>query len=283
MKLRISAAVRTHCGKIRANNEDNYFLCGKYRRKLSENEKKDSYCGDDRKVVCAVCDGMGGEAYGEKASLIAVRHLKACRIEDANDAALHAIQTANEEICREIRKNAGKRIGTTLAALYIDQGKAVCCNVGDSRIYLFRENKLRQLSVDHNNAQRLVRMGVITPEAARNHPGKHQLTQHLGIFEYEMQIVPEFSETIELQVDDVFVVCSDGLTDMLSDEEIRKTLATAESAEQAAQNLTEQALCNGGRDNITVLVVQVQKQIQESQWMKFKNRLKIQKSFNTRC
>jgi protein phosphatase len=99
-------------------------------------------------------------------------------------------------------------MGSTLAALYLDGDTAVGCNVGDSRIYLYRSCHLRQISTDHTTAQMLVNMGALSPEQARSHPGRRVLRQHIGIFEEELTIMPSFTDPIALQHGDVFLLCS---------------------------------------------------------------------------
>lgn len=175
---------------------------------------------------------MGGKAQGELASLIAVRALKPCSIKQVQEMAPVSIQMANTKICDEIEKNNGKRMGTTLAALYIENDKAVCCNVGDRRVYRMHEGKLTQLSVDHNQVSQLVKAGILTKEEARKNKNRHVLTQYLGIFEEEMLIKPAFSEEITLDDGNVFLLCSDGLTDMVNDEEITKILEGGRPEEQ---------------------------------------------------
>lgn len=260
--MKLNYAVRTHQGKIRENNEDNFYWNGKIRTDVNENQI--CYKGSETagRVLAAVCDGMGGEAQGELASLIAVRALKPCPVKLVQETAIACIQRANAEICNEIEKNNGKRMGTTLAALYIDEDKAVCCNVGDSRVYRMHDGKLEQLSIDHNRVSQLVAMGVLSPEEAKTHKSRHVLTQHLGIFEDEMRIEPAFTEEICLKGGDMFLLCSDGLTDMVTDEEIVNILQQGSPKEQA-DRLVEQALEHGGRDNVTVIVCQVTEEKQE--------------------
>lgn len=255
--IKLNYAVRTHQGKIRENNEDNFYWNGKIRADINENQL--SYKGVEAagQVLAAVCDGMGGEAQGELASLIAVRALKPCSVEQVQETALASIQMANTKICDEIEKNNGKRMGTTLVALYIENDKAVSCNVGDSRVYRMHEGTLTQLSVDHNQVSQLITAGILTREEARKNKNRHVLTQYLGIFEEEMVIRPAFSEEITLDDGDVFLLCSDGLTDLVTDEEITEILQVGKQEEQV-ERLVECALEHGGRDNITVIVCQVE-------------------------
>lgn len=257
MKFSITAAARTHTGLVRGNNEDNLYLCGQYRRDISLGEFRTEHRGGAGEFLAAVCDGMGGETKGECASLLAVQNLIPSKFDKIRETAQVCIRQANTQICAEIEKNGGRRMGSTLAALYIDEGKAISCNIGDSRVYLLREGALRQLSTDHNKARRMIELGVLTPEQAARHPSRHELTQHLGIFEHEMILEPAFSETIELRPGDRFLLCSDGLTDMAAEQDISKKLREDLPPEKQAEDLVQMALEGGGRDNITVVVVHV--------------------------
>lgn len=114
---------------------------------------------------------------------------------------------------------------------------------------------LTQLSVDHTQAQMLLEQGIITPEQALTHRDRHVLTQHLGIFPEEMVVEPHCAEPVELKEGDIFLLCSDGLTDMLSDDEICAVLLGETALEVKAHALINAALANGGRDNVTVVLV----------------------------
>ena len=157
----------------------------------------------------------------------------------------------------EMKRRGNRRMGSTLTALYIDDGKAVCCNVGDSRGYLLRGGKLSQLSVDHNKAGRMVELGVLTPKQAARHPSRHELTQHLGIFADEMVIEPAMSQPVKLEDGDLFLLCSDGLTDMVSPEDIKKILSGKALPQEMVKELIQLALAGGGRDNVTAIVLQI--------------------------
>lgn len=260
MKFQISAAAVTHTGRVRSNNEDNYYLCGQIRQDVSKGEEQHTYSGGTQGFLAAVCDGMGGEDFGELASLLAVQTLKPSRWSSVRETARTCIRQANSQICAEIEKNGGGRMGSTLAALYIDDKKAICCNIGDSRVYLLRGGSLRQLSTDHNKAKRLVELGVLTPEQAAKHHSRHELTQHLGIFEQEMLLEPTFSDEIELKDGDIFLLCSDGLTDMAAEMEITARLTEGGTPEEQANNLVQMALAAGGKDNITVLILNIREE-----------------------
>ncbi len=130
-------------------------------------------------------------------------------------------------------------------------------NIGDSRAYLFRSGRLTQLSQDHTPVRQMVDLGVIKAEEARTHPDRHKLSQHLGIFPSEMVIEPYVAEPVAILSGDIFLLCSDGLTEMLPDEAIRERLLGGKTPEEKGKTLTEQAMKKGGGDNITVVLVQV--------------------------
>lgn len=271
MELKIEGAVVTDEGNVRSGNEDNYYLFGNYRYDTSVSKKREKKEAPARQELAAVYDGMGGEEAGEVASLTAARFFMPCRDESLRVEAPYQVKCANEAICREIEGRGGARIGTTAVMLYLDEGKATCLNVGDSRCYFMRDGMLRQISVDHTEAENMVRMGILDPAKARKSKSWHKLTQHLGIFPDEFALEPHISETITLRGGDLFLLCSDGLTDIVMDDEIAGILGRAKDAESAADMLVKAALKNGGRDNVTALVLRV---CRATLWQDIKKRLK---------
>lgn len=256
--MRYQAAVMCHVGRIRKNNEDNYYCNGKVRQDLNKPVANAHAQGSSQKALFAVADGMGGGANGELASAITVSCLQPATISQAHSCCQASIIAANESVCNHIRQTGCGSMGSTLAALYLDDDTAIACNIGDSRIYLYRNQSLCLLSKDHTNAQMLVDMGALTPEQARTHPGRRMLRQHIGIFKEEFTLSPSYTEPIALQQGDIFLLCSDGLTDMLTDEQISHILQRNCSAKELAQILIQQALDQGGKDNVTALVVKIQ-------------------------
>lgn len=245
----------TNVGRIRRNNEDNYYLNGIYKKDVDI--LCDSACDTikDTNGLYAVCDGMGGEEYGEQASLIAVSTLSEYQKSNFKNSVKNYTKQANKKICDLIQENNGARSGTTFVALNIDKNTATIFNVGDSRVYIQRNGKLKQLSNDHTQLQQMIDMGILSSENIRNHKSKHVLTQHFGIFEDEMIITPYIADNIKLHNGDIFLLCSDGLTDMLSDNRINQILSESNNLKQCVKNLIDEALLNGGKDNITVLIV----------------------------
>ncbi len=257
--IKVSCVAATNVGNIRDNNEDNFYVNEKY---INSTSVLSEYYEDNKnrkQYLYAVCDGMGGEELGEVASMIAVETLVSYQETNIKSTIINYIQKANKLICDEIKKNDGVRMGTTLALLYINDGKAIAYNIGDSRVYLFRKNKLIQLSEDHTQAQRLVDMGLLKKSAAAYHKDRHKLTQHLGIFPDELIIEPFVSQEINIEQNDIFLLCSDGLTDMVSDDDITDILFNKqEGIEPLAKELISKALENGGKDNVTVVLSKVE-------------------------
>lgn len=257
MGLQIEGAVLTHVGRVRSNNEDNYNLFGKYRQNTEVNLQWNTETVCLGQAAAGVFDGMGGEEAGEVASLMAAVSFTPCGLDRIAEEAKKRIWTINDEICKEMKKRGGIRMGATMAALYLEGDQAVSCNVGDSRCYLMRKGQLCQLSTDHNEARKMVELGILTPDEARHSMSRHRLTQHLGIHSEEFLIEPYFSPAIKLQPGDIFLLCSDGLTDMVEDEEIKKILSMFDDAESMGDILVTAALRHGGQDNVTALVLLV--------------------------
>ena len=231
-------ASATHPGLVRDGNED----------ALSPSDD-----GTGRgPLVVAVADGMGGHVAGEIASRIAIDAAvdgasaamdAVARVEAGNDAVLSATQSEPEL--------AG--MGTTMTLAILDErGRMQIGHVGDSRLYLFRDDQLQLLTNDHTWVGELVARGQLTPEAAATHPRRHMLTRVLGT---SPVVVDE--TTLDLEKGDRILVCSDGLTSMLGDQRIAAIIRGAESVSDAAWALVEAANFEGGIDNTSVVVVDV--------------------------
>ena len=257
MKQRIEAAVCSHCGKVRKNNEDNFYLNGQYMPLDKMDLGAELICEYTESVqIYAVCDGMGGEEAGEHASYTAVRQIDSLKRKEEKDESVQGrinqfVNDANKAIC-ELKKGAG----CTLALLYIDEGKALVAWLGDSRVYLYRDKKLYRLIQDHTQTQRLINLGVLDKEAAETHSMRNVLTRYLGMEGEDLILQPSYSEEITLKKNDLFLLCSDGLTDMVNEEEISEKLAGEVGL--FTKKLVDAALKNGGRDNITAMAVKVE-------------------------
>lgn len=250
-------------GHVRANNEDNIFFNGVY---LTPDNRDDGLnlneITDKELLVYAVFDGMGGTDYGEEASYIASEvtsqfypMLKGLSFDELDKHITDMILNANARIYNRTLEIGSGRMGATVAMVVIYKGIARVYNVGDSRVYLWRDGALKQISLDDSFAQRLFRMGIITYEEALVHKDRNKLVQHLGIGEKELHIEPHISENIYLKNGDRILVCSDGLTDMVSNEGISAIIANGDVSD-CAETLVCKALENGGRDNISVILIE---------------------------
>ena len=261
MSALIESAVCSDKGCIRLNNEDNLL----YRRKTLSPKNREKGCrmhGVSKRDAqhFAVLDGMGGFVAGEDASLEGARRLAALlRATDPvlkPDEMVKGIQALSDAIHGPSSIQA-HRTGTTLALLVTGYDCARVYYVGDSRVYLMRGGPLRQLTQDHSEIQRLMRMGIISPQEARTHPRRHVISQYIGMDPLQMQLSVGVSQPIPLRTGDWFLVCSDGLTDMLTDRQIETILHRCTSAVAGSEQLLNAALAAGGRDNITLCLVHV--------------------------
>ncbi|MBQ9015860.1 MAG: serine/threonine-protein phosphatase [Firmicutes bacterium] len=242
--MRVICAGKTTAGRIRTSNEDNLFLDGIW---IEDGKQAGQRPAEGERLwhTYGVCDGMGGESYGEIASLLAVKTLADF---DRPDLAQHFrdyIAQANRLICEETQRRLVNRMGAAVAVLSIAEDRAAICNLGDCRIYRFGSEGLRQLSRDHREQS----PGL----------GKGTLTQHLGIPEDDFLLEPYILTDIPLEEETVFLLCSDGLTDMIPDGMLEALLREhgRETPASVAGRLLHAAAEQGGRDNITAMVVQI--------------------------
>ena len=164
-----------------------------------------------------------------------------------------AIETANTQLLREASDNeAMSGMGTTMVLVTIVGHYAYVANVGDSRLYLIDENKISQITKDHSLVEEMVRMGEISRDDARNHPDKNIITRALGA---GRDVDVDFFD-VRLTPGDILLLCSDGLSNMVPDEDIRQVILTSETLEEAGRRLVSMANDNGGRDNIAVVLVE---------------------------
>jgi len=206
-------------------------------------------------ALVAVADGMGGEANGAAVAYETVRNLEKLSLPATKEALENYLLDCNALVCKMIDESNGVRMGSTFSAVSFHDGNADVVNIGDSRIYLFRNLELRRLSRDHTVLQPLIDAGVLTAEQARTHPRRHVLTQHIGIFPDELIIEPH-RESIKVKSGDIFLICSDGLTDAANDDEIAAILSKNCSIDQTCKELHRAALLNT-KDNVTIIVIQL--------------------------
>jgi PPM family protein phosphatase len=222
-------------------------------RKRRRNE--DAFVRDPPLV--AVADGMGGAQAGEVASRLAAaafREFHEADELDPEERLVAIIQEANRRIFERARSDAeASGMGTTITAALVSGSGVAVGHVGDSRAYRLREGRLEQLTEDHSLVADLVRSGRLTPEEADTHPQRSVITRALGT-DREVDVD---TFTVEAAPGDVFLLCSDGLTTMVDDEEVSQTVASADTLDQAAKGLVKAANRAGGEDNITVVLFEV--------------------------
>jgi protein phosphatase len=231
--MRYVWATATHKGMVRDQNEDSIFP-------TASGESNDE-------VLVVVADGMGGHVAGEVASRIAVNAAA------SNDLGVaDRVAAGNRAIREEVaRDSALEGMGTTMTLLQIDGQSATIGHVGDSRAYLLRDGQLRQLTEDHTVAAEYVAQGQLSAKEAASHPQRHMLVRTLGLTRF----VNVDEVEIDIEPGDRILLCSDGLTEMVDDDRISKTLS-AGTPDEVVWELVEMANNAGGVDNTTVAVVE---------------------------
>ncbi|NBI31807.1 Stp1/IreP family PP2C-type Ser/Thr phosphatase [Enterorhabdus sp. P55] len=225
---------RTDVGCVREHNEDSLVVAP---------------------PLYVVCDGMGGHAAGEVASEIAVDVIaeRAPRHPDA-EALGRAVEEANLAIVRAAREGVGREgMGTTCTAAMLENERLVIAQVGDSRAYLLHKGRLQQLTRDHSLMTDLIEAGKITSEEARVHPQRSVITRALGS---DPRTTPDLFE-INVETGDRLLLCSDGLSGMVEDDEIESLMARTPDPQRCAALLVNEAIAHGGYDNVTVVVADV--------------------------
>ncbi|HSR70064.1 MAG TPA: Stp1/IreP family PP2C-type Ser/Thr phosphatase [Acidobacteriota bacterium] len=236
--IAFESAERSDTGLVRKNNEDSLVISPQH-------------------GLFGVCDGMGGHAAGEVASSLASEALNEAASNHSKkplDLLRQAVERANRSIFETQARNPQYRgMGTTITALLLDTPQSWIVHVGDSRIYRWSSSEgLQQLSVDHSPVYRLYQQGMLDKDQLRRHPHKNLLDRSLGVMPtVEPDVFP-----IELQSGDVFLLCSDGLTDELSDREIAEILE-GDDLQECAERLLAQAKATGGRDNISLILLRI--------------------------
>jgi PPM family protein phosphatase len=243
----LRAIVLSDLGCVRTNNEDSALFIRPSSKEIR----------GGKGFLAIVADGMGGHAAGEIASQMAVETVAKTyfdRDESPEESLFFALTKANRNIWQAAAKNARQKgMGTTCTAVAIIDTRLYLAHVGDSRAYLLKKGQLFQFSKDHTYVQSLVDQGVITPSDAEKHPERNVLTRAMGTHsrvDIDVAAVPYAFEN-----DDRLFLCSDGLYDYLSSEEIAQLLLTPSLSEAAAQ-LIDLAKQRGGHDNITVLLAE---------------------------
>jgi serine/threonine protein phosphatase PrpC len=237
--FRFASAAVTDVGKVRKVNEDAFL------------ERPDL-------GLWAVADGVGGASQGDRASRLVVEALGRVHKPAAAASFLTEVcdqlKTVNNQLQQEAEQQGGHRVSaSTVVTLLVFGGHFACAWAGDSRLYQMRDYRLRQISRDHSEVQELVDQGVLTAEQARTHPRANVVTRAVGAHEkLAIEMVQD-----RVRQDDIFLLCSDGLTKMLEDREIAALLGADRPIEMSVEMLVDKALERGATDNVTVVGIQL--------------------------
>ena len=257
MSYRIKFSARSDVGKVRSNNEDNLY-CGGVTMTVSSRERPFFLSGiSDTPCIFAVFDGMGGEDCGELASLTAAETLceHAERIMKGSfEDVIRFAHEANKKLLAVMRERF-IHTGTTLALISAGKNSFAAYNLGDSRIYRFNGDNLVRVTDDHTLTEEKVRMGMITPQQALKDRDRNVLTRCLGM-ENTFEVSPDFCGPFDFADNSRALICSDGLTDMLTHKEIADIMRRNESTDVIVNALVDSALDNGGHDNVTCIVLE---------------------------
>ena len=251
----LEAACGSHVGKIRTNNEDIFYFSGTYLAVV--NLGLSQVVGFSRLLKSGIClavfDGMGGGDYGEVASYEAASSMKELLKTAGAYSFVHEFLESlclemNERVVAKQKELKSSHMGSTVAGFYLYKDVLYSFNLGDSRVYCLRGNQLMQLSMDHTDAEYL---------KAHNIQGRRpRLTQHLGI-DPEMLRLEPYVVKVDMRKGDRFLICSDGLTDMLFEEEMKEIMLRYKNEKKCTEALINAALEKGGRDNVTVITARI--------------------------
>ncbi len=251
MSYKIKYAYTCSRGRVRKNNEDNFWVLGSYLEKINGGMATIVEGETEKKAVpaFAVFDGMGGESCGETAAFLAADVFDECYQEENGDCRDYVeeflqetCQKMNQAVCDYARENRISCMGSTAAMMLFGRNRIGVCNVGDSRIYQIYEDHFRQISQDH----------VAHLQNYRKAP----LTQYIGLPQEEVRLMP-YTVSGTYHDGDRFLLCTDGLTDMLSDQEIWQIVDSYEEVKDAVFYLLQAAMERGGRDNTTMILCEL--------------------------
>lgn len=252
--MKLICAGITDVGRSRDHNEDDFYL------------------SDGVEALCVVADGMGGHRSGEVASAMAIKAIVEYYRETMSDVTSEevdgaspepdvierrlqqAVQSANKAVFEAASQSELYRgMGTTVVTGYFTEGGLYLAHIGDSRAYRYRDGVLAQCTEDHSLANEYVRMGILSEDEVEFFPYKNVITRACGLAdEVEVEV-----DRARLEVGDVYLFCSDGLTDMVDDAALTELLREEEDPEQLCRTLVEHANANGGADNITVILAKI--------------------------
>jgi protein phosphatase len=254
----------SHQGMTGKNNEDRFAVTSYY---VSQRDRTPV-------LFAVLADGIGGHKGGEVAAELAVNHIMQSVAKGDGKFSRHMIEQAINEASSAIASHSAtneelKGMGATCAIAWIIDNKLHTAYVGDSRIYLVRGGRIQQLTIDHSWVQEAIEKGILTPEMAREHPNVHVIRRYLGspvppepdfrliLFDGEGAHHADNNQGTQLQPGDILLLCTDGLTDMIWNDEILEVIRTRSGLREASRALVDLANDRGGHDNITVVLIGV--------------------------
>ncbi|HNQ95509.1 MAG TPA: protein phosphatase 2C domain-containing protein [Anaerolineales bacterium] len=277
-RAHLNVEAQTHAGMTGKNNEDRYAVASFV------------LTGSERTPVlfAVLADGIGGHRAGEVAAELAVNHIVDVVAKSDGHQIRRTLEDAVADASNAIAAHSAsndnlKGMGSTCATVWIAGDRLHTASVGDSRIYLLRGGKIQQLSVDHTWIQEALEKNLITPEAAREHPNVHVIRRYLGSAvppeaDFRLKLSKEDNDEqaeahqgVKLQPNDVVLLCSDGLTDLVWNDEIVETVKSKPNLKEGAGALIALANSRGGHDNITVVLISIpadypSKQVKKQDW-----------------
>ena len=278
-RAHLNVEAQTHAGMTGKNNEDRYAVASF------------TLAGSERTPVlfAVLADGIGGHRAGEVAAELAVNHIVDVVAKSDGHQIRRTLEDAVADASNAIAAHSAsndnlKGMGSTCATAWIAGDRLHTASVGDSRIYLLRGGKIQQLSVDHTWIQEALEKNIITPEAAREHPNVHVIRRYLGSAvppepDFRLKLSKEDNDEqaeahqgVKLQPGDVVLMCSDGLTDLVWNDEILETVKSNSNLQEGAGALIALANSRGGHDNITVVLISIpadytSKQVKKQDWL----------------
>ncbi|MFT3892114.1 MAG: protein phosphatase 2C domain-containing protein [Anaerolineales bacterium] len=263
-RAHLNVEAQTHPGMTGKNNEDRFAVASFV---LDSEEKMPA-------LFAVLADGIGGHRGGEVAAELAVNHIMQVVAKSDGRQARQTIETAVSEASSAIAAHSAtnddlKGMGSTCATAWIIGDRLYTSYVGDSRIYLMRGGRIQQLTIDHTWVQEAIEKGILTPELARDHPNVHVIRRYLGSpvppdpdfrlkwFDGEGDQHAESNQGAQLLPNDVVLLCSDGLTDLVWNDEILEIVRAKSNLKEAARALIDLANSRGGHDNITIVLISV--------------------------
>lgn len=256
----LEASVISHVGCEREGNEDNFFFNGDYMsfEKMDEGARISSSFSDKLSVF-AVCDGVGGSNYGERASYKAVKMLLPFLFKlkwgKADQMIDEYCAQASDEIFEDGRKKKANYQGTTLAMIIVYGDEAKVVNVGDSRVYRVNQGRTEQVSFDHSEVNMMRMSGYLTTELARKHPKSNVITRYVGMSKGERPKDFCYKTSFRAVNGDRIMICSDGVSDLIPEKELFSMLEKEQPAAGMCEGIVMKALEYGGKDNLTAIIL----------------------------